>query len=96
MDGSAGVQTVMATFELERSVVLDVARELVDDPAVVVDEAARRLEEMAATLAYVDRPDHPAAGMLFQCATSLALFLVLRERGVDAHTFGRAHLRAIA
>jgi hypothetical protein len=41
-------------------------------------------------LPYVDRPGHSMAGSTFACAAMLAVFQVLRERGIDAHAWGRA------
>jgi hypothetical protein len=47
-------------------------------------------EKMIDELPYVDRPQHTMAGSMFACAAMLAVFEVLREDDVDAHTWGRA------
>lgn len=87
-----GVQAAKGMFEMERTLLVAAARELVDDPEAAVDEAAETLDGMLPELAYLDRPDHPLASSLFQCATALALYLVLRDRGVNVHDFGRTFL----
>jgi hypothetical protein len=38
---------------------------------------------------YIDRPDHTMANSMFASAAMLAVFKVLRERGIDAHSWGR-------
>lgn len=69
---------------------------LVQDADAVVEEARGIYEQMIPTMAYVDEPDLPMAGNLFDCNVLLALFLSLRTRGVDAHAMGRAMLAGIA
>ena len=69
---------------------------LVDDPEAAVEEAAAIFDRMIPELAYVDKPSHPMAASLFLCVALLALYLALRERGVDVHDFGSAVLTATA
>lgn len=52
--------------------------------------ARKNFEDMLDELPYKDRPEHTMASSLFACAAMLAIFEVLRERGVDAHAWGRA------
>jgi hypothetical protein len=99
MSDQPGVQVARAMFEMERGFLLDAARALVDDPDAAVADAAERLDAMIPELAYLDRPEQPMAAPLFQCATALALYLALRERGVAVHDFGAeflTQLRAFA
>ncbi len=56
----------------------------------VLSSARERFEDMLDELPYVDRPGHTMAGSLFACAVMLAVFEVLREKEVDAHSWGRA------
>ncbi|MGI9432227.1 MAG: L-2-amino-thiazoline-4-carboxylic acid hydrolase [Myxococcota bacterium] len=56
----------------------------------VQERAARRFEEMLDELPYADRPGHVMFASMFACAAMLAVFRVVREHGVDAHTWGRA------
>ena len=65
-----------------------IAARFVDDPEAVVDEAAARYDRMVPDLAYLDEPDHPMADSLFKCAMTLAVYLALKDRGVDVHDFG--------
>jgi hypothetical protein len=61
------------------------------DPVAPVLAAAREtFESMLGELPYADRPAHAMFGSMFACAGMLAVFRVLRERGVDAHSWGRA------
>lgn len=61
-----------------------------DDVAPVLAQARQQFEEMLSELPYVDRPDHSMFASMFACAAMLAAFQVLRERGIDAHTWGAA------
>ena len=61
-----------------------------DDGMAALDEATKRFESMITGLAYVDEPSHPMAMSSFFCSANLAMYLVLRDRGVDVHDFGRA------
>ena len=65
-----------------------IAARFVDDPEAVVDEAAALYDRMVPDLAYLDEPDHPMADSLFKCAMTLAVYLALKDRGVDVHDFG--------
>ena len=68
---------------------------LTGDADAVLRAGRDAFEGMLDELPYVDRPDHPLADAIFGCASMLAVFEVLRERGVDAHAWGRA-LHAVA
>lgn len=78
----------------KRSVLL--VANFVDDGDAVVDEAAVLFEDMIPGMAYLDTPDAPMAGAVFSCNTLLALWLVLKERGVDVHVFGAAMLAGLS
>ena len=56
----------------------------------VLAQARERFEDMLDELPYVDRPGHAMYGSMFACAAMLAVYEVLRERSIDAHTWGRA------
>lgn len=58
------------------------------DPNAVLLRAREGFEGMLDELPYVDRPRHTMAGSMFACAAMLAVYKVLRERGVDAHAWG--------
>ena len=64
------------------------------DVDAVMDEASTTFDAMIPTMAYVDDPARPMASNLFSCSAALAVYLALRERGVDAHAFGAAMLEA--
>lgn len=65
-----------------------IAARFVDDPDSIVDQAAALYDQMVPDLAYLDEPDHPMADALFKCAMTLAVYLALKDRGVDVHDFG--------
>jgi hypothetical protein len=56
----------------------------------VLSSGRHRFEAMLDELPYVDRPEHRMADSMFACAAILALFEILRQQGVDEHTWGRA------
>ncbi len=56
----------------------------------VLNRARGVFDGLIDELPYVDRPDHVMADPMFACAASLAVYQVLRRRGVDAHTWGAA------
>ena len=68
----------------------------VDDPEAALAEASDRFDGMIPTLAYADNPAHPMAPALFFTACNLAMYLPLRDRGVDVHAFGSAVLKNLA
>jgi hypothetical protein len=61
-----------------------------DEPDAVLASGRAVFEGMLDEIPYVDRPRHTMAASMFACAAMLAVFEVLRERGVDAHAWGRA------
>ena len=92
MSDTDGVAIARNTFESRRERLVGLAASFVDDPEQVVAEASERYESMIPTMAYVDNPDAPMAGALFGCSSSLALYLTLQTRGIDAHEYGRVML----
>jgi len=74
---------------------MSLAGRFVDDPETVVDRATEIFEGMIPDMAYVDNPDSPMASSVFVCCGSLALYLALKQRGVDEHQYGSALLRSI-
>jgi len=88
-------QRIRKQFVASRERALGMAARFVDDPETVVDEATELFDGMLPEMAYVDEPNHPMASSVFLCCGSLALFLALKRRGVDAHQFGSATLDAI-
>ena len=86
------IDPVRAAFERGRSRGVELAARFVDDAEAVMDEAAERFERMIPDMAYVDDPEQPMAYSVFVCSAALALYLSLRERGVDVHEFGSAFL----
>lgn len=63
---------------------------LAADAETVLASARVGFEAMLHELPYVDRPRHTMAGSMFACGAQLAVYEVLRERGVNAHAWGRA------
>ncbi len=63
---------------------------LATDPNDVLRAGREAFAEMLDDLPYVDRPDHSLADAIFVCGSMLAVYQVLRGRGVDAHAWGRA------
>lgn len=94
MAEQADLDVIRGCFTTTRDANLKLVATLVDDPEVVMKDAEARFEEMLPTMAYVDRPAAPMAMSVFGCAVELAIYLVLRDRGVDVHDFGRRMLDA--
>lgn len=90
MSRSDNQQRVMNLFSREQAVVF--AKQFVDDPEAVAGEALQIFERMVPEMAYVDDPDHIMASAVFGCCGVLALYLPLRDRGVEVHQFGGAFL----
>jgi len=88
-------QQVRNGFLASRERAERLAGRFVEDVDAVVDEATEIFERMLPDMAYVDEPSHPMASSVFVCCGSLALFLALRRRGVDAHQYGSAVLESI-
>jgi hypothetical protein len=88
-------QRIRDQFKDSRQRAIDLAGRFVDDAEVVVDEAAAIFEGMLPDMAYVDNPDSPMAASVFVCCGSLALYLALKQRGIDAHQYGGALLESI-
>jgi len=65
---------------------------LVRDERSVLEEAATIFDRMLADMAYVDKTDHPMAASVFSSCANLAVYLALKERGVNVHDFGCAML----
>lgn len=86
-------------FDAMRPSFARLAGRLLDDAAAAeaaVERAGALFEEMIPGMAYVDQAGHPMASAVFGCNAHLAMHLALKERGVDAHVYGRAMLAAMA
>jgi len=83
-------------FDRARPEFAEIAGRFVDDPETIVDGAAAIFETMLPDMAYREKRDHPMASAAFICTANLALFLALKERGVDEHAYGAAMLDSIA
>ena len=92
-DKAEGVAQVMAYFDRGASGLAKSIAGLVADPEATVSEARTQLQEIAPTLAYIDQPNHAMASSLFYCAINLAVYLKLRDQGIDAHAYGEAMLK---
>ena len=68
----------------------------VRDAQSVLEEAATIFDRMLADMAYIDKTDHPMASSVFGSCATLAVYLALKERGVDVHDFGCAMLTSLA
>ena len=96
MTREANEEFVRNTFEEARARLSRAVTGLVDDPEAAVAQAATIFEGMIPTMAYVDKPRHPMASAVFDCNANLAVYLVVKELGVDVHDFGGAILNDIA
>lgn len=67
-----------------------------DDIDAVRQESRAHLVSMLDNLAYVDNVKHPMASSLHSCALLLAVYMSLRERGVDVHAYGNKVLEVTA
>ena len=88
-------ERVRTFFGLIRPMYTELVATLVDDADVVMNEAESVYGGMVPEMAYVDQTRHPMANSLFGCNVALAIFLVLRDRGISEHEFGRALLKAM-
>lgn len=95
MTEPADIDVVRSTFANSRPWFLAMASELVPDPDAVVSEAEAHFDALIPTMAYADRPGHPMASSVFSCEGLLALYLALRERGVDVHDYGAVMLETM-
>jgi hypothetical protein len=89
-------QFVRNVFEEARPRFTRLAARFVEDADAIVEQAATIFEEMIPDMAYLEKPDHPMAGAVFACSANLAVYLALRDRGIDAHHFGGAMLSALS
>ncbi len=83
-------------FERGRERLADLVAPLSDDVEGTIDEAANTYRKMIPDMAYADCPDHPMAPSLIYCCINLAVYLALKDGGVDVHTFGKAMLDQLA
>ena len=102
MTKEAGLRTenleeIKAFFVRDRGRLERLATELVgpDAASSAVDAAESEFIDMLSDIAYRENPDHQHAGDLFGSAMNLALFLVVRDQGIDAHRFGAAMIERI-
>jgi hypothetical protein len=72
------------------------AGRLCDDAEAAVNDAETIFMGMVPDLAYADKPDHPLASALFTTTVNLAIYLSLKQRGVDLHAFGSSMLKGLA
>ena len=92
-------QYVKDFFTDARTRYKSMVRHFVEDDAAadsVVDQAATVFEGMIPTMAYVEKRDHPMASSVFICCATLAVYLVLKDRGVDVHAYGSTMLSSMA
>lgn len=76
----------------------DLISGLVGDDKVadeIVREALGWAVERIPELAYANNPGHPMASSAYFCHANLAIYLALRVRDIDAHTFGAAMLQSL-
>lgn len=85
-------QSIRDQFRASRERAVELAARFVDDAPSIVDEATDVFDAMIPDMAYVDNPQSPMASSVFVCCGSLALYLVLKKRGVSAHQYGSALL----
>lgn len=85
-------QRIGDQFKASRERAISLANRFVDDADAVVDQATEIFEGMIPDMAYVDNPDDPMAASVFICCGSLALYLALKEQGVEVHQYGSALL----
>jgi hypothetical protein len=91
-----GEEVVREVFAGAEEPFKHLAARFIDGAETAVEEAREIFERMIPGMAYIDRPRHPMASSVFGCAANLALYLALKERGVDAHGFGVAMLQGMA
>jgi hypothetical protein len=95
-DAQDGVDVVLDMFARGRPEIEGIVQELVADPEVLTEEAWQVFRNIAPDLAYLDAPHSALARALFFCAMHLAVYVALRERGVDVHAYGAAMLSELA
>jgi hypothetical protein len=83
-------QRVLAYFGALSGWLQPAVKQLADDDEAVVAQAREVFEGLHDEMPYVEQPEHTMASSMFACAAMLAMFQVLRKRGVDAHAWGRA------
>lgn len=83
-------------FEKSKPSHTELAGRLVDNAEATVEAAAAIFDGMIPDMPYVEKRDHPLAAAVLGSIPVLALYLALRERGVDVHRFGRELLSAMA
>ena len=92
MSPTTNEQFVRNGFEQARPRFIKLAGRFVDDAETIVEQAATVFDQMIPDMAYLERRDHPMASAVFECSANLALYLVLKDHGIDAHAFGSAML----
>ena len=86
-------QSVRTVFEQSKPYNMRIVKEFVEDADSLMEDAATIFDDMIPEMAYVDSPQAPMASSLFGCSASLAVYLALQKRGVDAHAFGSVMLK---
>ena len=94
---SENFEKLKAAFARDRGRLERLAADLVGEDAAeaAVDTAEQKFAAMLPDIAYRDNPDHRHAGDLISCAMNLALFLTVKDQGIDAHHFGAAMINRI-
>ncbi len=85
-------QLVANVFEAAIPRLTRLAARLVADAEAAVADARSHFMRMIPDMAYVDKPTHFLAQALFTTSVNLAMYLALKDRGVDLHSFGGAML----
>lgn len=81
----------LKVFNAECDSLREVIKQLnVGEAEEILSESRLEYEEVASVMPYIDDPEHSMAAATFICCSYLAIFLSLRSRGVDAHTWGKA------
>ncbi|MCZ6642548.1 MAG: L-2-amino-thiazoline-4-carboxylic acid hydrolase [Gammaproteobacteria bacterium] len=99
MDRRKNEAVVRSFFERAREFNTKLVASLLEEEnaaTAVMDEAAGIFERMIPDMAYLETPEMPMAANVFVCNASLAVYLALTARGVDAHAYGRAMLAEMA
>lgn len=79
-------------FDESRSYKRLMLERLGEEPEEVLDQACFVFTQMGSELAYAGEREHPMANSVLSCAALLAIYLVVEDKGIDAHRFGAAML----
>src|SRR5438270_11025115 len=90
MDPDVKTQPAYGVFSFFKPAFTAIIEELATDPKAAIEQMKDCFAVVAPTLPYLDEPENPMAMSLLSCAASLALYVVLRDTGVDVHNVGRS------